>query len=192
MLKSYQETKETIARHEETIKTEKAEIEALRAESAEQQGQVEELVQITYNQINTYAADLQDAESEEAVLLNKISSQEADINAPLKQAKDEEAAAKKAAEEAAAKKAAEKQQPKRLLRFPNRKISRLTVRSFRQTRVQTSRSILIRRAGQAISRRFRKKRIRKKLNRRRKNRKVQRLLQIQGAVHREAISEALN
>ena len=94
MLKSYQETKETIARHEETIKTEKAEIEALRAESAEQQGQVEELVQITYNQINTYAADLQDAESEEAVLLNKISSQEADINALLKQAKDEEAAAK--------------------------------------------------------------------------------------------------
>lgn len=108
MLKNYQETKETIARHEETIKKEKAEIEALRAESAEQQGQVEELVQVTYNQINTYAADLQDAESEEAVLLNKISSQEADINALLKQAKDEEAAAKKAAEEAAAKKAAEK------------------------------------------------------------------------------------
>ncbi|MCH1984424.1 hypothetical protein MCG98_17875 [Ruminococcus sp. OA3] len=108
MLKSYQETKETIAQHEETIKTEKSEIEALRAASTEKQGQVEELVQVTYNQINTYAADLQDAESEEAVLLNKISSQEADINALLKQAKDEEAAAKKAAEEAAAKKAAEK------------------------------------------------------------------------------------
>lgn len=107
MLADYQETKETIAKHEVKIQEEKEAIEALRQESAKKQAEVEELVQVTYNQIQEYAADLQDAESEEAALLRQISQQEDEINALLKQAKDEEAAAKKAAEEAARRAAAE-------------------------------------------------------------------------------------
>lgn len=107
MLEEYQETKRTIAEHETTIKEEKAEIERLRRESEDKQAQVEELVQVTYNQIGEYTADLQDAQSEEAALLDRISQQETQINALLKQAKDEEAAARKAAQEAAARKAAQ-------------------------------------------------------------------------------------
>src|SRR5699024_4361064 len=63
MLDEYQATKHTIAENEKTIKEEKAEIERLRRESEAKQDQVEELVQVTYNQIGEYAADLQDAQS---------------------------------------------------------------------------------------------------------------------------------
>ena len=112
MLDEYQATKHTIAEHEKTIKEEKAEIERLRRESEAKQDQVEELVQVTYNQIGEYAADLQDAQSEEAALLHQISQQETEINALLKQAKDEEAAARKAAQEEAARKAAREEAQK--------------------------------------------------------------------------------
>lgn len=112
MLDEYQATKHTIAEHEKTIKEEKAEIGRLRRESEAKQDQVEELVQVTYNQIGEYAADLQDAQSEEAALLHQISQQETEINALLKQAKDEEAAARKAAQEEAARKAAREEAQK--------------------------------------------------------------------------------
>ena len=69
-------------------------------------------MQVTYNQIGEYAADLQDAQSEEAALLHQISQQETEINALLKQAKDEEAAARKAAQEEAARKAAREEAQK--------------------------------------------------------------------------------
>ena len=93
-------------------KKRKLEIERLRRESEAKQDQVEELVQVTYNQIGEYAADLQDAQSEEAALLHQISQQETEINALLKQAKDEEAAARKAAQEEAARKAAREEAQK--------------------------------------------------------------------------------
>lgn len=101
MLADYQKTKETIAKHENTIQEEKKAIEVLKQESAKKQTEVEEVVQATYNQICEYAEDLEDAESLEASLLNQINQQETAINALLKQAKDEEAAAKRAAEKAA-------------------------------------------------------------------------------------------
>jgi len=93
MLKEYQETKEKIKEKQAQVKVEQAAIEALQEDSAEKQGEVEEIVASTYNQISEYAGDLQDAASEEAALLSKISQQEASINGLLKQAKDEEAAA---------------------------------------------------------------------------------------------------
>ena len=112
MLTAYQETKEAIEQKEQEVAREKDEIAALQQESAEKQESVEELVQATYNQIREYQEDIQNQESAESALLNQISAQEDAINDLLKQAKEEEAAARlaaqKAAEEAAAKAAAEK------------------------------------------------------------------------------------
>lgn len=109
MLKDYQATKDKIKEKEEEVRTEKAAIEVLRQESAQKQGEVEDVVASTYNQINAYSADIQGAESEEAVLLSKISEQEESINGLLKQAKEEAIAAEKArlAEEKAQQQAAE-------------------------------------------------------------------------------------
>jgi len=103
MLKEYEQTKELIKEKNAQVKEEKAAIEALQAESAVKQGEVEEVVASTYNQISEYTAELENAESEEASLLSKISQQEASINGLLKQAKDEEAAVAKAKAEAQAK-----------------------------------------------------------------------------------------
>lgn len=112
MLNTYQETKEAIEKKEQEVAREKDEIAAVQQESAQQQEAVEELVQATYNQIREYQVDIQDQESAESALLNQISAQEDAINDLLRQAKEEEAAARlaaqKAAEEAAAKAAAEK------------------------------------------------------------------------------------
>jgi len=107
MLKEYQETKEKIKEKQAQVKVEQAAIEALQEDSAEKQGEVEEIVASTYNQISEYAADIHDAASEEAALLSKISQQETSINGLLKQAKDEEAAAKAKAEAQARAKAEE-------------------------------------------------------------------------------------
>ena len=116
MLKEYEKTKEIIKEKNAQVKEEKAAIEALQAESAVKQGEVEEVVASTYNQISEYAAELENAESEEAALLSRVSQQEASINGLLKQAKDEEAAAAKAKAEAKAQaeaKAAAKEESQR-------------------------------------------------------------------------------
>lgn len=109
MLADYQETKDKIVEKEAAVKEEQEAIEVLRQESAEKQDQVEEVVASTYVQINEYAVDIEDAESEQAVLISKIRQQENSINALLKQAKDEEAAATIATAEAAASTASQKQ-----------------------------------------------------------------------------------
>lgn len=110
MLDTYREIKEAIEVKEQEVIEEKDAIAAVQQESAQQQEAVEELVQATYLQIREYQQDIQDQESKESTLLQKISQQEDEINALLKQAKDEEAAARLAAQKAAeeaARKAAE-------------------------------------------------------------------------------------
>lgn len=120
MLDTYRETKEAIQTKEEQVAQEKEEIVALQQESADKQAAVEELVEATYQQIREYQEDIQSQQTAENDLLTKISSQEDAINDLLRQAKEEEAAARlaaqqaaqaaaeKAAQEAAAKEAAEK------------------------------------------------------------------------------------
>lgn len=111
MLDTYRETKEIIEVKEQEVAAEKEAIAAVQQESAQQQEAVEELVQATYLQIREYQQDIQNQESRESALLLQISQQEDEINALLKQAKDEEAAARLAAQKAAqeaARKAAEK------------------------------------------------------------------------------------
>ena len=112
MLNTYRETKEAIEQKEQEVAREKDEIAAVQQESAAKQESVEELVQATYHQIREYQEDIQSQESAESALLSQISAQEDAINNLLRQAKEEEAAARlaaqKAAEEAAAKAAAEK------------------------------------------------------------------------------------
>lgn len=97
MLKEYQKTLDTIKEAEQRVKEEKAAIVALQEESIAKQGEVEEVVASTYNQISEYATQIDDAQSEEAILLSKISAQESTINGLLKQAKEEEIAAQKQA-----------------------------------------------------------------------------------------------
>ncbi|MBS6194029.1 MAG: hypothetical protein KH828_00430 [Clostridiales bacterium] len=106
MLQVYRETKEEIETKEQEVAQEKDEIAAVREESADKQAAVEELVQATYNQIREYQEDIQNQESAESQLLNQISAQEEAINGLLRQAKEEEAAARLAAQKAAEEKAA--------------------------------------------------------------------------------------
>lgn len=121
MLDTYRETKEAIQTKEEQVAKEKEDIVALQQESEDKQAAVEELVEATYQQIREYQEDIQGQENVQNDLLTKISSQEDAINGLLRQAKEEEAAARlaaqqaaqeaaeKAAQEAAAKEAAQKQ-----------------------------------------------------------------------------------
>lgn len=112
MLDTYRETKETIATKEQQVAQEKDAIVELQRESEDKQAAIEELVEATYLQIREYQESIQSEESAESELLAQITAEEESINALLKQAKEEEAAARlaaqKAAEEAAARKAAEK------------------------------------------------------------------------------------
>lgn len=112
MLDAYQDTKEKIEIKEQEVAAEKDAIALLQQESARKQSEVEELVQVTYHQIREYQENIQNQESAESELLRQISAKEDEINALLKQAKEEEAAARlaaqKAAQEEAARQAAEK------------------------------------------------------------------------------------
>ena len=120
MLDTYRETKEAIQTKEEQVAQEKEEIVALQQESADKQAAVEELVEATYQQLREYQEDIQSQQTAENDLLTKSSRQEDAINDLLRQAKEEEAAARlaaqqaaqaaaeKAAQEAAAKEATEK------------------------------------------------------------------------------------
>lgn len=113
MLEVYKETKEEIERKEQEVAREKDAIAEVQQESADKQEAVEELVQATYLQIREYQEDIRNQESAESELLSQISAQEDAINDLLRQAKEEEAAArlaaqKKAQEEAAKKEAAKK------------------------------------------------------------------------------------
>ena len=101
MLKSYQEIKDLIDQKEQQVQEEKRDIELLKKERSEKKVEVDVLVDVTSEQINTYRADIQDAESEEALLLTRIANQEGEINGLIQQAQAEEAAAQAAAQAAA-------------------------------------------------------------------------------------------
>jgi peptidoglycan hydrolase CwlO-like protein/3D (Asp-Asp-Asp) domain-containing protein len=110
MLDKYEETKEQVEEKERQVQEERAAILKLQDESTEQQEQVQELYEATYNEIMAYAAELEGAQNEESALLQQIQQQEESLNALLAQAKQEEIAAQKAAEEAARQQAAAQQQ----------------------------------------------------------------------------------
>lgn len=109
MLIEYEKTKEIIAEREEEVAREQQEIVALQEESRMQQEEVTLLVESTYDEINTYAAQITEKESAAKALLDQVSSQEDTLNTLLKQAKDEEAAQAAAQKEKAAKQEEEQQ-----------------------------------------------------------------------------------
>ncbi|MGI6094426.1 MAG: PcsB-like coiled-coil domain-containing protein [Lachnospiraceae bacterium] len=91
-LKEYEKIKNEIAEREAQAEKEQAEIEVLQEESRIKQEEIAELVQATYDQINTYAAEITEEESAASALLAQVRDQEANLNTLLKQAKDEEVA----------------------------------------------------------------------------------------------------
>ena len=112
MLKNYKEVKELIDQKEGQVKKEKREIEFLKEENAQKNEEVKVVMNSTSEKIDAYKADIQNAESEEAVLLSRVNSQENEISGLIRQAQAEEAAAQAAARAAVAaqtKKEAQKQ-----------------------------------------------------------------------------------
>ena len=108
MLKNYQEVKDLIDQKEGQVQKEKHAIEILKEESAQKQEEVKLVRDNTSEQISVYQADIQNAESEEVLLLSRINDQESEINGLIRQAQAEEAAvqaARAAAQVAAAEKA---------------------------------------------------------------------------------------
>ena len=105
MLKDYQETKELIDQKENQVQKEKQEIKALKEERLDKKEEVNVLLDTTSEQISIYQADIQNAESEEVLLLSRIGNQESEINGLIRQAQSEEAAAQaaRAAAQAASK-----------------------------------------------------------------------------------------
>ena len=108
MLKNYQEVKDLIDQKEGQVQKEKRAIEVLKEESAQKQGEVKLVRDSTSEQISVYQADIQNAESEESLLLSRINDQEDEINGLIRQAQAEEAAAQAAREAAQAAKLAAK------------------------------------------------------------------------------------
>ena len=104
MLKNYQEVKDLIDQKEGQVQKEKHAIEILKEESAKKQEEVKLVRDNTSEQISVYQADIQNAESEEVLLLSRINDQESEINGLIRQAQAEEAAAQaaRAAAQAAA------------------------------------------------------------------------------------------
>jgi Uncharacterized protein conserved in bacteria len=108
MLKNYQEVKDLIDQKEGQVQKEKHAIEVLKEESAQKQEEVKLVRDNTSEQISVYQADIQNAESEEALLLSRINDQEGEINGLIRQAQAEEAAAQAARAAAQAAKEAER------------------------------------------------------------------------------------
>lgn len=110
MLDNYRSVREEVAQKKEKVIEEQNAIKELQEQSLERQEEVSVLVEATYNEIRSYQADIQEAESQEAGLLKQISKNEDEINRLLKQAKDEEA--KREEEEKKKQEAAQKPESK--------------------------------------------------------------------------------
>ena len=106
MLDSYKKTKDLIDKKERQVQEEKHEIRLLKEDNAQKNEEVKVVMDSTSEKINAYKGDIQNAESEEAALLLKVSNQEGEISGLIRQAQAEEAAAQ-AAREAAAQEAQE-------------------------------------------------------------------------------------
>ena len=96
MLKNYQEIRDLVDRKEGQVQKDKHEIRLLKEENLQKNEAVKEVMDSTSEKISAYKADIQNAESEEAVLLSKIGNQESEINGLLRQAQAEAAAAQAA------------------------------------------------------------------------------------------------
>ncbi len=96
MLEEYANTKKQVEEKEQQVQDERAAILKLQDQSTEQQEQIQELYEATYNEIQNYAQELEGAEGEQNALLAQIQQQEDSLNQLLVQAKEEEIAAREA------------------------------------------------------------------------------------------------
>ncbi len=106
MLAEYEETKQTINEHEDTIAKEMEEIQQLRTETSDKRQEVRDLVSSTNSNIEEYVLQISNSQEEANQLLAEVSSQDGEISSLMAQAQAEEEAAAKAQEEAAAQQAA--------------------------------------------------------------------------------------
>ena len=108
MLSTYQDTVVEVKEKKAEAESEQAEINRLQQETAAQQEEVQEIYELTYNDLMDYAASLDSAQSEEASLVEQIQEQQEMLDELLVQQMNEQLEAqRKAEEEAAAAAAAE-------------------------------------------------------------------------------------
>jgi peptidoglycan DL-endopeptidase CwlO len=107
MLATYQETRESVTAKEAQIQEEQEAIRQLQEQRTAQQDQVQTLYEATYQELQTCAADLAGAQSQQASLVSQIQAQEDSLNQLLAQAKQEEVAAQETAAAQAAQAAQE-------------------------------------------------------------------------------------
>ena len=79
LLEEYNEAKEEVADQEERLQEEKDAIEELKEEREAKEAEVEQLINTTSDQIETYAADIAYGESSAASLLEEINSRRSGI-----------------------------------------------------------------------------------------------------------------
>lgn len=92
MLNNYKEIQREIEDKEAGVLKEKAAIEKLQEESIKKQEEISDLVKSTNSQIEIYAEQITDEQTNAKALLTKVNSQEDIINGLIKQQKEEEAA----------------------------------------------------------------------------------------------------
>ena len=105
MLAEYEETKQTISEHEDTIAKEMKEIQQLRTETSDKRQEVRDLVSSTNSNIEEYALQISSSQEEADQLIAQVSSQDGQISSLMAQAQAEQEAkaqAEQEAEEAAA------------------------------------------------------------------------------------------
>lgn len=106
MLDEYMKTVETVEEKEAKVQKEQEEILNLQAQSDAKQEAVQEMYSATYQQLRTYSEQLDSAKASENSLMEQISQQQETLNGLIRQAKEEEIAAKEKARKEAEAKAA--------------------------------------------------------------------------------------
>ena len=109
MLKKYEQTKEKVEDQKLAIKVEQEAIAQLQAQSAAKRREVENLAASVQEEIAQYGQEIDQAQGEAAILLERVSSQSDRINALMAKAEEEAEEARKAAEAELARQQAEEE-----------------------------------------------------------------------------------
>lgn len=109
MLNKYADAVQTVQKKEAQVKKEEEEISSLKADTEKKKTELQQLLNQTSVQVNTFAAGIADQQSTAAQLAAKLQQQNSQVQSLTKQAEEEVAAADAAAKAAAAKQAAAKQ-----------------------------------------------------------------------------------
>lgn len=107
LTEEYHNTVMEVQEKELQVEEEKAAIEILQQENAEQQEAIQQIYAATYSELRSCLEELDAAEASQNALAAQIRAQEERINSLIRQVKEEELAAQRAAEEAARRAAAE-------------------------------------------------------------------------------------